>query len=103
MQNLVDQTELDIQTFHDAALRREIIGMFQREAPLLIKAIEASSGTARAELAHRLKGSALAIGARPLAGAADALESNPADAEALTALCRLLDATGHVLSKLVDN
>jgi HPt (histidine-containing phosphotransfer) domain-containing protein len=83
MTNAIDRTELDTQTFGDKALAREILDMFREQAPMLLQAIMASSGAARGEVAHRLKGSALAIGARTLAAAAADLEAAPLDADAL--------------------
>ena len=56
-------------------------------------AIEASEGAARADAAHRLKGSALSLGAGPLARAAGALETAPDDAALRHALAALLAGT----------
>jgi HPt (histidine-containing phosphotransfer) domain-containing protein len=88
----IDRAELDAQTFGDKALAREILGMFREQAPMLLQALAASSGPARAEVAHRLKGSSLAIGARDLAAAASALEAAPQDLAWLNAVESGVDA-----------
>jgi HPt (histidine-containing phosphotransfer) domain-containing protein len=83
---MIDIAHLNQQTFDDPELRREVLGMFLRETPVLLAAIEAGSGMARAEVAHRLKGSALAIGAQALAQCAGDLELMPEEAALLAAL-----------------
>jgi HPt (histidine-containing phosphotransfer) domain-containing protein len=90
---LVDVAALNRQTFDDAGIRREIIMMFYEQAPVIMAAIDASRGAARADAAHRLKGSALSLGAGPLAEAAGALEAKPDDAASHLALAGLLTAT----------
>jgi HPt (histidine-containing phosphotransfer) domain-containing protein len=76
---LIDRAALSAQTFADPALEAEILTMFREQAPPLIAALRAAEGLARAELAHRIKGSALAIGATGLAEAAGAAEASPSD------------------------
>jgi HPt (histidine-containing phosphotransfer) domain-containing protein len=88
MSTAIDRAELAAQTFGDAALAAEILAMFAAQTPPLLQALAATSGPARAEVAHRLKGSSLAIGARDLAEAAAALEAAPDDAARLAALER---------------
>jgi HPt (histidine-containing phosphotransfer) domain-containing protein len=83
---MIDIAHLDRQTFDDPALRHEVLGMFVREMPVLLQAIESSSGAARGEVAHRIKGSALAIGAHHLAACATDLEENPDEPVRLAAL-----------------
>jgi HPt (histidine-containing phosphotransfer) domain-containing protein len=100
MTPIIDQTELDQQTFHDPDIRREVIGMFMEQAPAILAGIEGSTGAARADIAHRLRGSALALGAKPLAEAAARLEVAPADDPALGNVRRLLDATLQALRHL---
>jgi HPt (histidine-containing phosphotransfer) domain-containing protein len=90
---LIDAAVLAEQTFEDADLRHELLTMLLDQAPVLLNALEASEGVARADVAHRLKGSALALAALPLAGAAGALEDAPDDAEAFTRLRAVLQAT----------
>lgn len=78
----IDRAKLDEQTFGDLEIRRDILTLFQAEAPALLLALAATSGGPRAEIAHRLKGSALAIGATGLADVAARLEAMP-DGEGL--------------------
>jgi HPt (histidine-containing phosphotransfer) domain-containing protein len=99
---LVDIDELDVQTFHDGDIRREVIGMFRDQMPAILGALAAGDGVGRAEIAHRLKGSALALGARPLADAASRLEVHPDDAAVLAEVRRLVDATLQALLSLVE-
>jgi HPt (histidine-containing phosphotransfer) domain-containing protein len=88
MSTAIDRAELDAQTFGDPALAAEVLAMFQDQATPLLQALAASVGQARADVAHRLKGSALAIGARDLAAAAAALEGAPGDDDALLSVER---------------
>jgi HPt (histidine-containing phosphotransfer) domain-containing protein len=99
---LVDADELNVQTFHDGDIRREVIGMFRDQMPVILGALAAGGGVGQAEIAHRLKGSALALGARPLAEAAGRLEIRPGDAAALAEVRRLADATLQALLSLVE-
>ncbi len=101
MQPFIDRAELDEQTFHDPAIRGEIIAMFLDQAPTILAAIDGGTGAARADSAHRLKGSALALGARPLAEAASGLEMEPDSAAALANLRLTLEKTLETLRQLV--
>lgn len=77
MDHVINIAELDQQTFGDAELKREVLDLFAAQAPVLLQTLAASSGEVRSQTAHRLKGSALAIGAAQLASCADALEREP--------------------------
>jgi len=100
MNPIVDEAELDRQTFGDAELRREIIALFAQQTPMLAAALAASAGAARAEIAHRLKGSALALGAAALAAAAAGIEEQPQDEAQVQAALRLCDETVAALTRL---
>jgi HPt (histidine-containing phosphotransfer) domain-containing protein len=91
----IDLEHLDRQTFGDADLRDEILALFAPQARLLAGAIRAAGpGAAAGDLAHQLKGSALAVGAFALARAAEACEGALAPA-ALAALdAAVADAAG---------
>jgi HPt (histidine-containing phosphotransfer) domain-containing protein len=99
----IDMQALAAQTFHNDELRAEILRMFVDQTPALIEAVRATSGAARADVAHRLKGSALAIAAGPLAEAAGRLEAETASALALAelelAVAGALDAARSILAK----
>jgi HPt (histidine-containing phosphotransfer) domain-containing protein len=98
----IDMPALTAQTLQDDELRAEILRMFIDQAPALIEAARATSGAARADVAHRLKGSALAIAAGPLAEAAGRLEAETASAPALAELelaaAGALDAARSILA-----
>jgi HPt (histidine-containing phosphotransfer) domain-containing protein len=97
MSDAIDVAHLDRQTFGEKALRDEILGLFIAEAPLLLSAMRATANSAAlAEIAHRLKGSALAIGAGALALAAAAFEQDGGDAG--TRLSRL----EHEVRRAID-
>jgi HPt (histidine-containing phosphotransfer) domain-containing protein len=98
---LVDLDALAEHTFDDADLRRDLLGLLLEQAPVLLAAIEGSEGVARSDIAHRLKGSALALAASPLAQAAGDLEAAADDAAALTRLRAVLDATLSEVRRLL--
>ncbi len=97
---IVDEAELKSQTFGDAELLREVVSLFLLETPALLAAMEAASGQARADIAHRLKGSALALGARPLAEAAALIEQSPDDGGAIREVRFLADETLAALRRI---
>jgi HPt (histidine-containing phosphotransfer) domain-containing protein len=72
----IDLVHLARQTDGDDALEAELLIMFDRQAEKLVERVKVVelSRKARADVAHRLKGSALAIGAFAVAHAAGALE-----------------------------
>ncbi len=78
----VDLVHLARQTFGSAELEREVLRLFVKQGGGLVRLIAAAEDIrTRAEFAHRLKGSARAIGAGRVAGLAEALETAP-DGEA---------------------
>jgi HPt (histidine-containing phosphotransfer) domain-containing protein len=97
MPSPINDAALSAQTFGEPALAAEILGMFRAQAPVLLQGIAGAAGPARADIAHRLKGSALAIGAEELAEAAARLEASPGDAASLTAVEA---ATAAVMAEL---
>jgi HPt (histidine-containing phosphotransfer) domain-containing protein len=82
-------------------LRREVLAMFQAELPALLQALASTSGVSRGAVAHRLKGSALAIGADELAAAAAALDASPDDSALFRALERTAAAATSDISGLL--
>ncbi len=71
----VDLVYLALQTQGDKALEAEVLGLFLRQSPQILKAIlAAEDGRARFEAAHKLKGSSKAIGAFTVAECAEAIE-----------------------------
>lgn len=92
----IDLVHLARQTEGDSALEAELLGMFDRQSAKLIGRLTSTdlSARARADMAHRLRGSALAIGAGRVAVAAErvekAFESDAGEPE--SALAELTDA-----------
>ncbi len=94
---IVDEAELRSQTFGDHELLRDVVSLFLQQTPSLVAALEASGSAARAEIAHRLKGSALALGARALADIASRIEMQPDDSAPLAEARRIAEETGAAL------
>ncbi len=72
----IDLVHLARQTDGDEALESELLAMFdQQSAKLVVRIRSSDSGRRlRSDLAHRLRGSALAVGAGRVASAAEAVE-----------------------------
>ncbi|MCJ2044304.1 Hpt domain-containing protein [Methylobacterium sp. J-078] len=73
---LLDRAHLDRQTFGDAELARELLGLFAGQCRTLLPGIVGHDRPAseRADLAHTLKGSALGVGATRIAQIAAGIE-----------------------------
>jgi HPt (histidine-containing phosphotransfer) domain-containing protein len=96
----IDFEHLARQTMGDKALELEVLQMFARQARESMKALADAEGAARAALAHRLKGSARAVGADAVAAAAEALEERPADAAALASVTMAVVEAENFILKL---
>lgn len=102
----LDHGFLARQCMGDAALEQEILGLFLREARRMRGEIArpGQSAAAIADTAHKLKGSALAVGAGALAADAARFEalcrSGGAAAERQAALARLQAAVDRVCSAI---
>ena len=83
----IDLAHLARMTLGDAALERQVLGMFATQSATLIEELAALPAEAGA-LAHTLKGSARAIGAFRVAECAEALEAAIRQGENL-AKCRV--------------
>ena len=70
----IDLVHLARQTDGDAALEAELLALFDRQSANLLAQL-AVAGAARADIAHKLRGSALAVGAGRVASAAQTLET----------------------------
>ena len=73
----IDLVHLSRQSMGDSALERELLDMFDRQSARLIAQLMETGRAdfaARANLAHKLRGSALALGAARVASAASAFE-----------------------------
>ena len=73
----IDRAHLTRMTFGEAALERELLELFDRQAEILIARIAQSDPATVAALAHTLKGSAVGVGASEVAAAAAAIEQAP--------------------------
>jgi chemotaxis protein histidine kinase CheA len=93
----IDLVHLASQCLGDHELQVELLGLFRRQAPVLTAQLSDSpppSLESRAKIAHTLRGSALAVGARRVALAAWSIEElaagsgdrNVAEARAIAAL-----------------
>jgi len=82
----IDLVHLARQTMGDKGLEAEILQMFARQTRGLVQEMASAEGHAIVALAHRLKGSAKAVGAFRVSTAAERLEAEPGDAGALAAL-----------------
>jgi HPt (histidine-containing phosphotransfer) domain-containing protein len=97
----IDRAHLRLMTLGDAALEREVLGLFDRQATTMLERLPKAAPEALPALAHALKGSARGIGAwRVAQAAADVEGGNPAMlaaltdavAEARTAIAKILRA-----------
>lgn len=94
----LDLLHLDRMTFGDVGLQAEVLAMFAAQAAVLMPELVARPDDA-AVLAHKLKGSAKAVGAHRVAEAAEAFEDAPHDEHtlrelqnAVLAACAAIDA-----------
>jgi HPt (histidine-containing phosphotransfer) domain-containing protein len=71
----IDRTHLFRMTLGDHALECEVLQLFDQQAGMLIARMDQANRTGVAVLAHTLYGSARAIGAWAIAGAAETLEA----------------------------
>lgn len=103
----VDFDHLRMQTFGDADLEREVLGLFLGQSAMLLAAV-ADPGADRVGAAHKLLGSARGIGATATAAAAAAAEralaSDPASAgPAVAALAEaVVKANAVIRARLED-
>ena len=87
----IDLAHLERATFGDRVLAREVLSLFQRQAATLgAELAQVDSDKARADIAHRLRGAALGVGAMAVAEAAAAFARAPENADQLAeAVARL--------------
>ena len=86
----IDRTHLLRMTFGDAALERELLELFDRQAALLVARMDGTESATVKALAHTLKGSAVGVGAGEVAASAAALEQEQSP-ERLSALARAVE------------
>jgi HPt (histidine-containing phosphotransfer) domain-containing protein len=91
----LDIRHLDAQTGRDLTLQREVLTLFLEQSAEMIARLHNATmpPVCRADLAHRLKGSAQAIGAFGVAEAAEAFEADVrAERDASRSLSQLQQA-----------
>ena len=105
---VLDLRHLGAQTAGDTSLARELLDLFNLQARSILGRLRiADRGALRADLAHMLKGSALAVGAWEVAEAAEICESlgnsDPEGwGEAVLALAEAVHATEAAIMRLRD-
>ena len=77
----IDLVHLARQTLGDKGLEMELLGLFERQAGQIADRLRDCRAEQRADLAHTLHGSALAVGAQIVASAARACERAAAEPE----------------------
>lgn len=99
----IDLAHLARMTLGEEALEREVLGLFGRQAEVLLARMRNVEPAVRAAFAHTLKGSACGIGAWRVAEAADIVESSAAaDGEADGSLARLMAAVEEVKAEIAE-
>ena len=95
VEQTIDLQHLARMTLGERSLEREVLGLFERQAEMLLPRIRAGTPAVAAAFAHTLKGSALGIGAWRLARAAEAVEQAK-DGE----LAAAVDALGTAIAEI---
>jgi HPt (histidine-containing phosphotransfer) domain-containing protein len=101
----IDLAHLARMTMGEAALEREVLTLFERQAGLLLARMRSAPGPAVAAFAHTLKGSARGIGAWRVAEVAGMVEVEAAqgdDRTAAAALARLAAAVDEAKALIAD-
>ena len=100
----IDRAHLARMTLGERELEREVLGLFDRQADLLLARMRKAEPAIAAAAAHTLKGSARGIGAWQVGSAAEALElaaGGPAG-EFKTALTKLAAAVEEAKVAIAD-
>jgi HPt (histidine-containing phosphotransfer) domain-containing protein len=102
----IDRNHLSRMTFGDRSLEQEVLQLFERQAALLIGRMRGGDPAAVAAFAHTLKGSAVGIGAGPVARAAEnvelAAETSGSASECSQAIDRLAQAVDEARALIAE-
>lgn len=97
----IDLVHLAVQTMGDKALEDEILNLFARQARAALHDMAVAEGKALADVAHRLKSAASAVGAFRVVKHAEALEANPSDAGHLASISAAVVEAENFILKLM--
>ncbi|WP_342150574.1 Hpt domain-containing protein [Methylorubrum sp. SB2] len=102
---LIDRAHLGAQTFGDADLADEVLGLFVAQGRRLMPLIAAVDRPAaeRADFAHTLKGAALGVGAARVAAVSAAVEAALRAGEAAPDLAALEAAVADTLAHIEED
>jgi HPt (histidine-containing phosphotransfer) domain-containing protein len=98
----IDLAHLTRQTLGDENLKREVLELFLVQAAAAREELKVSEADARRRLAHRLVGSARAVGAFALAACAAELEASPQSEAAVERLPHLIEEVRLFVSQQMD-
>ncbi|KXG86544.1 Hpt domain-containing protein [Agrobacterium bohemicum] len=96
----IDFAHLSRQTMGDKELEIEILQLFTRNARTLLHDLATANEIEMKGIAHRLKGSADAVGAFQVAAAAEAIESGSRDVAALSKIATTVIEAENFILKL---
>jgi HPt (histidine-containing phosphotransfer) domain-containing protein len=105
--SIIDIAHLARMTFGDMALQAEVLGLFERQAAMLLARMHGAPPSVAAALAHTIGGSARGVGAWEVAAAAEEFEravreaGADAVADALRALEGAVSAARAALAELL--
>lgn len=99
----IDLDHLSRMTLGERSLEREVLALFVRQAEILIVKMDVANPGVAAAAAHTLKGSAVGIGAWPVARAAEAVEQAVGAelAAAIGALSGAIEEARSVIASLL--
>lgn len=98
--NLIDLDHLSLQTAGSKSLEKELLALFSTQIDEIAVRIASASHDELQMLAHKLKGSALIIGADTIVACADAVGNNPHDREQIVSLIDALDQTQKLITSI---
>jgi HPt (histidine-containing phosphotransfer) domain-containing protein len=99
VEQTIDLQHLARMTLGERSLEREVLGLFARQAEMLLPRIRTGAPAVAAASAHTLKGSAVGIGAWRLARAAEAVEQAK-DGELAAAVDALATAIAEIKAEV---